>query len=122
MITKLSAEETREIVTIYGITAESIPSYGLKFIHGGRDILIGINHNTGQIQGFDLTVYEDGVRVNPTEAREKVLLLDAWKMMNYPSYLFSQWGAGIDLDDKVITALTVAAGLFGVILIKDLIR
>jgi hypothetical protein len=63
----LTVEETREFLSRHpDITADKVPSYGLRVTEGQTDYLVGIVHATGEIKVIDITAHdEQGNRIDP---------------------------------------------------------
>lgn len=124
-VQELSAQEVREIVAEKGITADQIPTYGLKFFWRGRDVMIGLvraGDRAGEIVGFDITLYEDGQRVSPTLAYLTHVSEEIYAILTGPFYYFGKWGSKYGIDDKVIGTVILLAAIWTIGSIKNILK
>jgi hypothetical protein len=126
MARELAPVEVREIVARHKITADMIPTYGLRIEDQNRDIMIGLvraGPREGDIVGFDLTVFdESGKRVTMTDAQLLSLQEDLLKWLAYPVWWFGRWGSEHRIDDKVIALILVLVGLWTASSVKTIFK
>lgn len=121
----LTATELRELIAEKGITADRIPTYGLRFVWRGRDILVGLiraGDRAGEIVGFDITLYENGRRVSPSSAYWLHMQEELVRWLAWPFYEFGKWASAHRIDDKVIAAVVIAAVIWTVGSLKNILR
>ena len=60
MVRVLTVDETQAFLANHPeIRADDIPSYGLRVDDSGKNYLVGLDHNTGQVKVIDITAYND---------------------------------------------------------------
>lgn len=121
----LDTADTTEFLAAHPeITADVIPTYGLRVRHtDGEDYLVAIIHGTGEIKVIFQSVYdEDGTRLSEFDARVKDLLNDIWKWSNYPSWYLSKKGSEMGISDAIIGIALIGTGLWIASNIKNLVK
>ena len=132
-VTILTAADTADVVRRHNVRTADIPTWGLTLSeedpthqHRFRRVMLGIRHATGEIRGYDVSLYDDDGDLFSLEAAQWTSWVDS-----FVDFMFPEFSYLVNKERKLFDALEawfsdptrswwfwLGLGLFGVWLWK----